>query len=114
LRKKLEAKLGLWGAFVARNALWVIVVTLAACVLLGTQLSNFRLDTTIESHFHSDDPVLLEFEAYQDLFGRDATAIVSLKPAGGVFTTDYKSRERARDSWDRRRPEGRRLSSNLA
>ncbi len=89
MRKKLEAKLGLWGVFVARNALWVILVTLAACVLLGTQLSNFRLDTTIESHFHPDDPVLLEFEAYQDLFGRDATAIVALKPAGGVFTTDF-------------------------
>ena len=89
LRKKIEAALGRWGGFVFQNAFWVIVVTLAVCALLGTQLQYFRLDTTLESHFHASDPVLIEFEAYQDLFGRDATVIVALKPTGGVFTANF-------------------------
>jgi predicted RND superfamily exporter protein len=89
LRSRIEAALGQWGRFVAEHAIWVVLLTLGASGLFVTQLQHFRLDTTLDSYFHESDPVRLQYDAYRDLFGRDAMVLIALKPRGGVFQADF-------------------------
>jgi predicted RND superfamily exporter protein len=89
LRDQIETAFGRWGHFVAAHAGWVVVVSLATTALFAVQLQHFRLDTTLESYFHDEDPVRKQYDAFRDLFGRDAFLVVALKPRGGVFQADF-------------------------
>jgi predicted RND superfamily exporter protein len=89
LRHRIEAAFGRWGRFVAQHAIWVVIVTLATTALFAVQLQHFRLDTTLESYFHEDDPVRLQYDAFRELFGRESFFVVALRPKGGVFQAEF-------------------------
>jgi predicted RND superfamily exporter protein len=89
MHRRIEALFVRWGRFVATHAGWVILAVLVATGLLATQLSHFRLETTFDGYFHPDDPVRVENDAFQDLFGRDSMIVVALKPEGGVFELSF-------------------------
>lgn len=95
MRERIEAAFGAWGRFVAEHAGLVAVLTLIATAAFATQLQHFRLDTSLESYFHDDDPVRQQYDAFRDLFGRESLIVVALKPEGGVFQADFLERLRA-------------------
>ena len=88
MQHRFERALTLWGEIVTRRPLVVIGGVVLATLLLATQLQYFTLDTSSESYYHEDDPVRLEYDAFRDVFGRDATILLAIRPEGGVFTRD--------------------------
>ena len=95
MHDRIEAAFGRWGRFVAEHAIWVVLVTLATTALFAIQLQHFRLDTSLESYYHEDDPVRQQYDAFRELFGRDSFFVVALKPKGGVFQADFLEELRA-------------------
>ena len=89
MRDRIEAALGRWGRFVCDHAIWVVLATLFATALFATQLQYFRLDASMDSYFHEDDPIRIQYDAFRDIFGRDMFFVVALKPKGGVFQADF-------------------------
>ena len=89
MRDRIETALGRWGRFVSDHAGWVVLTTLIASALFATQLQYFRLDASMDSYFHEDDPIRIEYDAFRDVFGRDMFFIVGLKTKGGVFQPDF-------------------------
>ena len=89
MRERVESALGAWGRFVTRHALGVALVCLGLAGAFATQLQYFRLDTSSESYYHEQDPVRLEYDAFRDLFGRDAVLLLAIRPEGGVFTLPF-------------------------
>ena len=43
----------------------------------------------MDSYFHEDDPIRIQYDAFRDIFGRDMFFVVALKPEGGVFQADF-------------------------
>ncbi len=89
MRERIDAAFGAWGRWVSLHAPVVTLLVLAVTALLGTQLQYFRLETTMESYFHEEDPVRLQYDAFRDLFGRDAVIVLALEPEGGVFQAEF-------------------------
>ncbi len=89
MRDRIETAFGRWGRFVVEHAAGVVVVILVATALFAVQLQHFRLDSSLESYFHEDDPVRQQYDAFRDLFGRDAIFVVALQPRDGVFQADF-------------------------
>lgn len=85
MRERIEAALGQWGRFVAAHAYAVIFVVVLATGLLLTQMQHFRFDTSSEGYFHRDDPVRVQAEEFQAMFGRDTRVVISLTPEAGIF-----------------------------
>ena len=95
MRERIEIALGKWGRIVAEHPIWVIAAVLLFTAALGTQLPNFRLDTSNEGYFHEDDPIRLQNDAFRALFGRDTIIGVALRPEGEIFELGFLERLRA-------------------
>ncbi len=54
----------------------------------ASQIPKITLDTSTEGFLHENDPILLEYEAFRDQFGRDEMAIVALEP-GNIFDIEF-------------------------
>ncbi|MEN8210435.1 MAG: efflux RND transporter permease subunit [Thermodesulfobacteriota bacterium] len=72
----------------------VILFMFAAAGLLASQLPNIKIDTSTEGFLHENDPILIDYEAFRDQFGREEIAIVALKSSNifnKKFLNDLKS-----------------------
>lgn len=91
MRMRIEA----WFRFVAEticNRAWLLlVITGLATGFLVYQLPGLRVDTSTESFFHKDDPVLEEYEAFKDQFGWDELIVLAIEPPE-VFDKDFLER----------------------
>ena len=71
---------GLAGKIYDRPWLFIIMA-LVMFGVIATQLSKLRIDTSNESFFHKNDPILLAYEDFQDQFGWDETIVIALEPS---------------------------------
>ena len=85
MKDRIEAALGAWGRWVAAHPWPVIFVVLVLTAALGTQIQHFYLETSNDAFFHKDDPIVLQNDAFKEVFGRDAAMAVALEPPGSVF-----------------------------
>ena len=60
---------------------WVVLV-LVALVAAGfvTGIPKLTFDTSNESFLHPDDPILTQYNAFKDQFGRDDVILVAVEP----------------------------------
>jgi hypothetical protein len=79
-RKRLDVRFAALGRFVIRTRWAVIATTLLVVAGLGLQLRDLRFDTSTEGFLHENDPVLLDYNAFRDQFGRDDLIILALQP----------------------------------
>ena len=89
MKDQIEAALGAWGAWVAAHPWRVICVVLLLTGALGTQIQHFYLETSNDKFFHDDDPIVVENDAFQEIFGRDAGMAVALRPEGSIFDPEF-------------------------
>jgi predicted RND superfamily exporter protein len=75
-------------AFIYRHKYLALVFALGLTALLAFQLKDLRIESSIESFFHKDDPTYITYENFLDDFGKDDFFLVSLRPAD-VFTKEF-------------------------
>lgn len=68
------------GRGVYHNRLKVLTVLLIVFAGLFTQLQKIRFDTSTESFFRKTDPIMVDFEALREQFGREEVVIVGITP----------------------------------
>lgn len=84
----LEAMLGRFGEFVAKHPFVVIVFSLALLAFPISQVPKITMDTSTEGFMHDDDPMLLQYNAFKDQFGRDERIIIAIK-SDHVFSLPF-------------------------
>lgn len=89
MRERFESALGRWGRFVASHPWRVIGGVLLATALVATQIQHFYLETSNDAFFHPDDPIRVQNDAFQAVFGRDSGVVVALRPEAGVFDPSF-------------------------
>jgi len=77
--------------FVYRHPLPHLIAALAVAVALSSQISKLTIDVSNEGFFHSDDPVLLNYENFREQFGREDVLFVSIAPPE-VFSGPFLER----------------------
>ena len=68
------------GRIVFRNRLKVLAVLLVAFAGLVSQLPKTRFDTSTESFFRKTDPILMEYDALREQFGREEVVAIGISP----------------------------------
>lgn len=89
-----------WGRFVVAHPLVVLLLSLVSAAVAIAGLAWLRVDVTFESFLEEDDPVLIAYERFADLFGRDERIVISAEPGtsrgpDGVFERRFLERLRA-------------------
>ena len=80
LRDHIERLFAAWGRFAYRHRWWVIGLVLLLVGSLASQLPKIHFDTSTEGFLHPDDPILVEYNAFRDQFGRDELILLALQP----------------------------------
>ena len=87
----IEGRFERLGYFIYARRWAVIVVGLLLFVVMASQLPNIKFDTSNEAFIEPDDPVLTQYDAFRDQFGRDEVIIVAIKPTD-VFDRKFLER----------------------
>lgn len=93
LRHRIEAGFAVLGLALARNPLKAIGLMLLLALGLASRIPHLVMDTSTEGFLHEEDPVLLEYNAFRDQFGRDEMVAVSIE--GEVFDPIFLKRLQA-------------------
>ena len=87
----IEGRFEKLGYFIYARRWAVIVVSLLLFVAMASQLPNIKFDTSNEAFIEPDDPVLTQYDAFRDQFGRDEVIVVAIKPTD-VFDREFLER----------------------
>ncbi len=75
----------------ARMTQWVydrkyltVLTVLFVTAILASQTSKLAIDLRDESFFHEDDPTLIAYNQFRDIFGQDDTFIIAMQPRHGL------------------------------
>ncbi|MCH7479512.1 MAG: Fis family transcriptional regulator, partial [SAR324 cluster bacterium] len=79
-RKLLKTGFENLGRSVYHNRLKVLAVLLVAFAGLVSQLPKTRFDTSTESFFRKTDPILMEYDALREQFGREEVVAIGISP----------------------------------
>jgi uncharacterized protein len=74
--------------FIARRPVVALVIGLVAVLALLPGLGKLTADFTHTGFFHSDDPKLKAFEAFERRFGNDDAVSLVVHSPSGIFDTD--------------------------
>lgn len=88
MHSKLETLMEKFGAFIYDNPLKVIVVVIALLAFPIAHVPQIKMDTSTEGFMHDNDPVLLEYNAFREQFGRDERVMIALK-SDNIFTLPF-------------------------
>ena len=79
-RKMLNTGFENLGRSVYRNRWKVLAVMLIIFAGLATQLRKVQFDTSTESFFSKTAPILVDYEALREQFGREEVVIIGISP----------------------------------
>ncbi|MBU2512305.1 MMPL family transporter [bacterium] len=88
IRKKLEKVFSAYGWFLIKARWGVIAVLLVCIAFLSSHLKDLVIDTSTEGFLHRNDPILAEYNAYREQFGRDEMIIVMIHPKE-IFNIEF-------------------------
>ncbi|MEE8272552.1 MAG: efflux RND transporter permease subunit [Alphaproteobacteria bacterium] len=94
IRDRIERRFERLAAFICRRH-WLVlagVAVVAAGFASGVPL--LTIDTSNEAFLHPDDPILTQYSAFKDQFGRDDIIVVAVEPKQ-LFTPDTLARIKA-------------------
>lgn len=80
----LETRLAELAAWIYRWKYLSFIFVLLGTFGLATQITKIKMDTRDEGFFHDDDPSLIAYNNFRDIFGQDDTFIIALKPKEGL------------------------------
>lgn len=71
----------------------VVTLGLLASALMASWLPGLRVDNSMESFLHAEDPALLRYNAFRDRFDSDSRLLILVRPPE-IFTLEFLSRLR--------------------
>ena len=80
LRRWIAFKFESFGHWVYKHPLLVLLVTLVPVVALISQVPKTTIDTSTEGFLHENDPILKQYNAFREQFGRDELILIALNP----------------------------------
>ncbi|MBW1711624.1 MAG: MMPL family transporter [Deltaproteobacteria bacterium] len=84
IRKQIELWFESFAGFIYRRRFLTLAVMAALVAGLASGLPRLTLDTSTESFLHQDDPVMVQYDAFKEQFGRDDAIVIGVEP-GQVF-----------------------------
>ncbi|MBW1808285.1 MAG: MMPL family transporter [Deltaproteobacteria bacterium] len=87
-RNKVEGKFADLANWSYRHKYIAIAIPLVITAFMLLQFKNLRLESSLESFFHDDDPAKIAYDEFQDVFGKDDFFIIALQPQN-VFDRDF-------------------------
>ncbi|MCP4692760.1 MAG: hypothetical protein GY859_32260, partial [Desulfobacterales bacterium] len=84
IHKRLENWLADFTALIYRKKYTALACALLLTLALASQIPNLKMDTRDESFFHADDPAMIAYNNFRDVFGQDDMFIIALKPRDGL------------------------------
>ena len=89
-----EAVFTAYARLAVRRRITVIVLVLLALASIFSQLPNIKFDPSTEGFFHEDDPLMVDYNAFREQFGRDEMIVISVNPPD-VFEPKFLDRLKA-------------------
>ncbi len=94
IRQRIESGFEAFGHAVYRHHWKVLLLMLALVVALVSQAKHLTMDTSTEGFLHEEDPILLDYNAFREQFGRDEVVLLAID-GGEVFSRPFLERLRA-------------------
>ena len=91
---KIEARFEKLGFFIYSQRWKVILMALVLFGVLASQVPHIVIDTSNEAFLEPDDPILTQYDAFRDQFGRDEVVVVAIQPKD-VFERQFLERLKA-------------------
>lgn len=88
LRNKIETGFGNFGRWVFDNKFKTLLLMCLVIAGFASQLPKITIDTSNEGFLHKNDPILKQYEAFREQFGRDEIILLSVK-APDIFDKDF-------------------------
>jgi hypothetical protein len=79
-RERLDVRFASLARFVVRFRWLTIAASLLVVAGLAAQVPHLAFDTSTEGFLHPGDPILVEYNAFRDQFGRDELIVLVLQP----------------------------------
>lgn len=80
VRDRIERRLEGLAGFLCRRRWWVVAFALMTAGGLASGMARLTIDTSNEAFLHPSDPVLVQYSAFKDLFGREDMIVVAIEP----------------------------------
>ena len=80
IRDRIERRFEHLAAFLCRRRWWVAVAAFAVAAVLASGMARLTIDTSNEGFLHPDDPILVQYDAFKDMFGREDLIILAVEP----------------------------------
>lgn len=80
IRDRIERRFEHLAAFLCRRRWWLVAVSFTVAAGLASGMDRLTMDTSNEGFLHSDDPILVQYHAFRDLFGREDMIVVAIEP----------------------------------
>ncbi|OOZ40063.1 hypothetical protein BOW53_09200 [Solemya pervernicosa gill symbiont] len=90
-RQRIEHGFESFGALIYRNHWKALLIMLLIAAALISQMHYLTMDTSTEGFLHEEDPILLDYNAFREQFGRDEMVILSID-GSEVFSTPFLQR----------------------
>ncbi len=88
IKDRIEKRFERLARVLYRNPLKVLF---ACCLFIGSlsyQISNLTINTSTEAMLFKDDPIITEYKAFQEQFGRDEMIIIAIQ-ASDIFCDEF-------------------------
>ncbi|MEN8195962.1 MAG: efflux RND transporter permease subunit, partial [Pseudomonadota bacterium] len=80
IRDHIERRFEHLAGFLCRRRWWVVAAALAVAAGLASGMARLTIDTSNEGFLHPDDPILVQYDAFKDQFGREDMILVAIEP----------------------------------
>ena len=91
IRDRIERRFEHLAGFLCRRRWWVVAVALMTAAGLASGMARLTIDTSNEGFLHPDDPILVQYDAFKDMFGREDMILVAIEPRD-LFTLESLGR----------------------
>ena len=88
MHQKLENLFGKFGGFISNNPLKVILFALLVIAFPLSNVPKITMDTSTEGFMHENDPMLVNYNAFKDQFGRDERIMIAVQ-SDKIFTLEF-------------------------
>nr|MCR4559344.1 hypothetical protein [Bacteroidales bacterium] len=83
--EKINSKFRLFGQFVVNHRLMVLILFAALIVFSVAGLKRIYFETSFDTYFVKDDPMLLKTDEFKSIFGNDYYVAVLVENKDGLF-----------------------------
>lgn len=93
LKARVESGFAGFAAWIARHPVWTLVMVALVLAAVFSQVRYIRYDTSTESFFRKNDPALVSYDHFRELFGRDEFIMAAVTPPN-VFDAAFLAKLR--------------------